>query len=156
SGAVYQPLAWTPDEALRFLRAVPAFEAAGLAVRVPDWWRSRRPPRPEVAVRIGDAKPSGVGTQARLDFSGSGALGGEKLSAAEVSTLLESASGLVRLRGQWVELDRDRLRQVLDHWKRVEREAGADGVSFLEGMRLLSGAAAEAEDGPAAEESEWS
>src|SRR5262249_46818136 len=30
SGDVYQPLAWTPDEALRFLRAVPAFEAAGL------------------------------------------------------------------------------------------------------------------------------
>jgi non-specific serine/threonine protein kinase len=155
SGEVYQPLAWTPDEALRFLRAVPAFEAAGLAVRVPDWWRSRR--RPEVAVRIGDAKPSGLGTEALLDFSVGVALGDEKLTAAEVRDLLASAGGLVRVRGQWVELDSDRLREVLDHWKRVEREAGSDGVSFLEGMRLLSGAAAvEAEGEALAEGSHWS
>jgi len=157
SGAVYEPLAWTPDEALRFLRAVPAFEAAGLAVRVPDWWRSRRPARPEVTVRIGDAKPSGLGTDALLDFSVAVALGDEKLTAAEVRQLLDSADGLVRVRGQWVELDRERLRQVLDHWKRVERAAGSDGVSFLEGMRLLSGAAAAAADGGALlDDSQWS
>ena len=157
SGAVYQPLAWTPDEALRFLRAVPAFEAAGLAVRVPDWWRSRRPSRPEVTVRIGDAKPSGLGTDALLDFSVAVAVGDEKLTAAEVRQLLDSADGLVRVRGQWVELDRERLRQVLEHWKRVEREAGSDGVSFLEGMRLLSGAAAVTADaGALLDDGEWS
>jgi non-specific serine/threonine protein kinase len=155
SGEIYQPLAWTPDEALRFLRAVPAFEAAGLAVRVPDWWRARR--RPEVAVRIGDAKPSGLGTEALLDFSVGVALGAEKLTAAEVRDLLGSADGLVRVRGQWVELDGERLREVLDHWKRVERAAGSDGVSFLEGMRLLSGAAAvESETGPLVDCEPWS
>ena len=155
SGEVYQPLVWTPDEALRFLRSVPAFEAAGLAVRVPDWWRSRR--RPEVAVRIGNAKPSGLGTDALLDFSVGVALGDETLTAAEVRDVLGSADGLVRVRGQWVELDSHRLREVLDHWTRVEREAGADGVSFLEGMRLLSGAAAvEAEDGALADGGQWS
>ena len=155
SGEVYQPLAWTPDDALRFLRAVPAFEAAGLAVRVPDWWRSRR--RPEVAVRIGNAKPSGLGTEALLDFSVRVALGDERLTANEVRDLLGAADGLVRVRGQWVELDGDRLREVLDHWKRVEREAGADGVSFLEGMRLLSGAAAvEAEGDTLATTDQWS
>jgi non-specific serine/threonine protein kinase len=157
SGAVYQPLAWTPDEALRFLRAVPAFEAAGLVVRVPDWWRSRRPPRPEVAVRIGDGKPSGLGTEALLDFSVAVALGDETLTAAEVRTLLDSADGLVRVRGQWVELDRERLHEVLEHWTRVQREAGSDGVSFLEGMRLLSGTAAvDADAGALADDGEWS
>src|SRR5262245_29443394 len=102
SGAVYQPLAWTPDEALRFLRSVPAFEAAGLVVRVPDWWRSRRPPRPEVAVRVGEDKPSGLGAEALLDFSVAVAVGDEKLTDAEVQALLESAGGLVRVRGHWV------------------------------------------------------
>ena len=53
------------------------------------------------------------------------------------------AGGLVRLRGQWVELDRERLREVLDHWKRVEREAEEGGLTFLEGMRLLAGAGAQ-------------
>ena len=62
------------------------------------------------------------------------------LSAAEVRALLSSADGLVRVRGQWVELDRARLREVLDHWERVRRAVDADGLSFLEGMRLLAGA----------------
>jgi non-specific serine/threonine protein kinase len=145
SGGIYQPLAWTPDEALRFLRAVPAFEAAGLAVRVPDWWRPRRPPRPEVSVRVGEGKPSGLGAEALLDFSVAVAVGDEKLTEGEVRALLDAADGLVRVRGRWVELDRDRLRQVLDHWTSVQRAAGEDGVSFLEGMRLLAGAPASAD-----------
>src|SRR5262245_17651919 len=111
SGAVYEALAWTLPEAHRFLQAIPAFEAAGLVVRVPDWWRPRRPPRPEVAVRVGEKKPSAVGTDALLDFSVSVALGDEKLTAAELRQLMASSSGLVRLRGQWVELDRERLRE---------------------------------------------
>src|SRR5437899_3828269 len=141
SGAIYQATAWTPAEAHRFLRAIPAFEAAGLVVRVPDWWRPRRPPWPEVAVRVGEKKPSAVGMDALLDFSVAVALGDDKLTAAEVRQLLASSGGLVRLRGQWVELDRERLREVLAHWERVRREAQEGGLSFLEGMRLLAGAA---------------
>ena len=141
SGEIYQASAWTPAQAHRFLNAIPAFEAAGLIVRVPDWWRARRPPRPEVAVRVGEKKPSVVGMDALLDFSVAVALGDERLTSAEVRQLLASSGGLVRLRGQWVELDRERLREVLTHWERVQREAEKGGLSFLEGMRLLAGAA---------------
>jgi len=91
SGEVYQASAWTPAQAHRFLNAIPAFEAAGLVVRVPDWWRARRPPRPEVAVRVGEKKPSAVGMDALLDFSVAVALGGEKLTSAEVRQLLASS-----------------------------------------------------------------
>src|SRR5262245_735608 len=157
SGAVYEALAWTPAEAHRFLGAIPAFESAGLVVRVPDWWRPRRPPRPEVTVRIGDKKPSAVGMDALLDFTVSVALGGENLTAAEVRALLASAGGLVRLRGQWVELDRERLREVLAHWEGVRREAEEGGLSFLEGMRLLAGAAPTAEEATVLEQGQgWS
>src|SRR3989441_6602854 len=142
-------MAWPPAEAHRFLRAIPAFEAAGLIVRVPDWWRPRRPPRPEVAVRVGEKKPSAVGMDALLDFSVAVALGDEKLTAAEVRQLLASSGGLVRLRGQWVELDRERLREVLAHWEHVRREAKEGGLSFLEGMRLLAGAARTEDDAAA-------
>jgi non-specific serine/threonine protein kinase len=51
---LFQALAWTPEDAHRFLRQVPAFEESGLLVRVPDWWKSGRPARPQVNVRIGD------------------------------------------------------------------------------------------------------
>src|SRR2546422_1561278 len=89
-------MAWTPAEAHRFLRAIPAFEAAGLVVRVPDWWRPRRPPRPEVTVRVGEKKPSALGMDALLDFSVAVALGDEKLTAAEVRQLLASSERLGR------------------------------------------------------------
>src|SRR6266478_3901565 len=157
SGAIYQAMAWTPVEAHRFLRAIPAFEAAGLVVRVPDWWRPRHPPRPEVTVRVGEKKPSAVGMDALLDFSVAVALGDEKLTAAEVRQLLASSGGLVRLRGQWVELDRERLREVLAHWETVRRGSEAGGLSFLEGMRLLAGAARTHDDAAALATAEgWS
>ncbi|HEV8616752.1 MAG TPA: DEAD/DEAH box helicase [Methylomirabilota bacterium] len=157
SGAIYEAMAWTPSDAHRFLRAIPALESAGLVVRVPDWWRARRPPRPEVTVRVGEKKPSEVGMDALLDFSVAVALGDDKLTAAEVRQLLASSGGLVRLRGQWVELDRERLREVLAHWERVRREAQDNGLSFLDGMRLLAGAGRTQDDAAALTASEgWS
>jgi superfamily II DNA or RNA helicase len=157
SGAIYEAMAWTPAEAHAFLKAIPAFEASGLVVRVPDWWRARRPPRPEVAVRVGEKKPSAVGMDALLDFSVAVALGDATLTAAEVRQLMASSGPLVRLRGQWVELDRERLREVLAHWERVRHQAEHEGLSFLEGMRLLAGATrADGEAGAPATGEGWS
>ncbi len=53
SGDVFRPLAWGPREAHRFLKQVGALEHSGVVVRVPDWWKARRPPRPRVTVRVG-------------------------------------------------------------------------------------------------------
>jgi non-specific serine/threonine protein kinase len=52
----------------------------------------------------------------------------------------------VFLKGRWVEVDREKLQEALKHWKQVQRQVGADGVSFLEGMRLLAGAPIEAQE----------
>ena len=141
SGGVYQPLAWTPDRAYRLLRSVPELEASGLSVRLPNWWRKR--PRPQVSVTIGDTTPSMVGADAMVNFDVSVALGGEPLSRAELETLLDGDGELVLLKGQWVEVDRDRLRQAIEHWEGVRALAGDDGISFIEGMRLLAGASAD-------------
>ena len=155
---VYHPLAWTPIEAHQFLRAVPALEASGLIVRIPNWWKAERPPRPQVSVRVGGQPVATLGANALLDFSVSLTLGGEPLSEAEKRELLAATGGLVRLRGQWVEVDGEKLAAALSHWKRVERDARMGGVSFYEGMRLLAGAS---DAGEAIEEAqqplrEWS
>lgn len=141
SGDVYQPLAWTPDRAYRLLRSVPELESSGLSVRLPNWWRKR--PRPRVSVTIGDTAPSMVGADAMVDFDVSVALGGEPLSRGELETLLAGDGELVLLKGQWVEVDRDRLREAIEHWETVRELAGDDGISFIEGMRLLAGASAD-------------
>ncbi len=140
SGDMYQPLAWTPAEAHRFLRDIPALEESGLVVRIPDWWRPQRPKRPQVSVRIGSAAAAALGAAALLDFSVGLTLDGEPLTEAERRLLLSAAGGLVRLRGQWVEADGEKLAAALAHWKRIERDARSGGLSFHEGMRLLAGA----------------
>ena len=140
SGEVYHPLAWTPREAYRFLRDIPALEESGLIVRVPDWWKPGRPPRPLVSVKVGEGAKSRIGAEALLDFSVGVALDGEPLTDEELRQVLRGEGGLVPLRGRWVEVDREKLEAALRHWKQVEREARSGGVTFFEGMRLLSGA----------------
>ncbi|MBI3838819.1 MAG: DEAD/DEAH box helicase [Planctomycetia bacterium] len=139
SGDVYQPLAWTPTDAFRFLQDIPIFEDSGLLVRVPDWWRAKRPPRPIVSVKLGERKGSVLGADALLDFSVEVVLEDERLSAKELQTLLESTGELIWLKGRWIEIDRQKLNEALQHWKKVEVDAKRGGVSFFEGMRLLSG-----------------
>jgi superfamily II DNA or RNA helicase len=138
---LYHPLAWTPLEARAFLEELPALEASGIVVRVPRGWSSRRPPRPQVRVTVGGRPPSTLGAAAVLDFAVSLALDGEPLTDDEQRAILSATSGLVLIKGKWVEADGAQLREVLDHWENVERIASRDGVSFQEAMRLVSGAA---------------
>ena len=98
-----------------------------------------------VGVSIGNQRVSQFGVDAMLDFQVDATLDGEPLTPEEWRRILDGADGLVLLRGQWVEVDREKLRQTLAHWKRVEKEAGEDGVSFLQGMRLLAGASIDAD-----------
>jgi len=154
SGDIYHPLAWTPSRAYRFLKEVPLFEESGLLVRLPDWWKKR--PRPTVSVSIGNIEQNRFDSNAMLDFNVNLALGDEDLSEDEWRRLLDSDEGLVLLKGQWVEVDRDRLAEALDHWKRIE-EQKQDGLSFIEGMRLLAGTSMDlgADGDGEATEREW-
>jgi non-specific serine/threonine protein kinase len=156
SGDVFHPLAWTPDEAYRLLKNVPLLEESGLLVRLPDWWRKRS--RPRVAVTIGENRQSRFGVDTMLDFKVGVALGEQNLTEEEWRRIMASHDGLVYVKGQWIEVDREKLSEALSHWKQVEAEAAGQGLSFVEGMHLLAGAPANL-DGEGSFEStkrEWS
>ena len=55
------------------------------------------------------------------------ALGDQELTEAEWRELLAADEGLVLLRGQWVEVDREKLTEALAHWKKLE-VAGRGGA----------------------------
>jgi superfamily II DNA or RNA helicase len=143
TGSVFHPLGWTPADAYRFLKDIPAFESSGIVVRVPDWWKAGRPSRPQVRVEIGGRPAAGLGLDALLDFSVDVVLEGERLTNAELKEILASTDGLALIRGQWIEIDSGKLNEVLAQWKAVEKVAG-DGLSFIDGMRLLAGATLDA------------
>lgn len=139
SKQIFQPLAWTPTEAFRLLKDLPALEDAGLIVRVPDWWQGKRGARPTVTVTLDTGKKtSGVGANAILGFDVAVALGDHELTAAELEKLMESDAPLVSLKGQWVEIDRNKLAQTLALWRKAHA-ANANGIPFHLGLRMLSG-----------------
>ena len=157
SGEIYHPLAWAPREAYEFLKAIPLFESSGLIVRVPDWWHAQKPARPRVSVKVDTKNSTGIGVDSLLEFSVGVSLDGETLGPGELAELLEASGGLVPLRGKWVEIDRAKLDEALTHWKQVEEQVHREGISFYQGMRLLSGAnlAGDGAEGREAALREW-
>ena len=99
SGDIYRPLAWTPRQAYGFLQDIPAMEEAGLIVRVTDWWKAKRPPRPVVNATIGQRKCSVLSADSLLDYSVGVSLEGQPLSEQEIQELLSADAGLVRIKG---------------------------------------------------------
>jgi SNF2 family DNA or RNA helicase len=108
----------------RFLReAAPRLAAGGFGVLLPSWWDRRRDrlgmrltARPAAQSQAA-ARSAGLGLETLVDYRWELALGEEPLTAEELAELARLKVPLVRMRGQWVELDPERL---------------AEGLAFLE------------------------
>jgi non-specific serine/threonine protein kinase len=84
-------------------------------------------------------------------------LDGEALTEGEIEQLLAGSNGLALVRGRWVEVDRERLQQTIEHFGEVERRAERDGLSFRDAMRMLAGANVAGTDEDAGQlEADWS
>ena len=105
----------------------------------PNWWK-KRARRQRVAATIGERRTGALGLEALLDLRLEVTLDGHTLEADELETLLQGEEGLILFRGQWVEVDREKLRAALAQWAALEKRGT---VSFIEGMRLLAGAGGE-------------
>jgi len=140
AGEIFHPLRWSPQEAFRLLGDVPELERAGVVVRMPATWKAKRPSRPQVTATVGGKAPSGLGKDALLAFQMEVTLDGESLTPAELTELLANARGLALIRGQWVEVDRERLGQMMERFQEAERLATRGGLTFAEAMRMLAGA----------------
>jgi superfamily II DNA or RNA helicase len=139
TGAIYQQHTWRPDEALAFLKRVQVFEQSGLAVRIPDWWKASAPPRPKVSVTVGAATKTLLDAESLLSFQVEVTLDGEALSPADLQAL-QTAQGLIQIKGRWVEADAEKLGAALKHWKDAQAMHFSEGMSFQKALRLLAGA----------------
>ena len=151
---LYRPLAWTPAQAVRFLRDVPLLEEGRIRVRLPDIWKNNRPPRASVSVVIGENKRSGIGLNALLSYEAVVALDGEPLTPDEIQQLLASSEGLALIRGQWVEADPQKLQEALAYWNQM-RDHAPEGLTLAESLRMLSGLGGNQSDALAAPVADW-
>jgi hypothetical protein len=114
-------LALDTEDAHRFLStAAPTLGTAGFGVQLPGWWTK---PSSRLGLRLTastpgqpgqvDAGNAALGFDALAEFRYDIAVGGQMLTADELAELAERKAPMVRLRGQWVELDARRLAAAL-------------------------------------------
>ncbi|WP_219471600.1 DEAD/DEAH box helicase, partial [Nonomuraea rhizosphaerae] len=108
--------------AFGFLRqAAPLLQAAGFGVQLPRWAGRGRlglklttRTKPTTRTKTQSAATSqGFGLRELVDFRVELAVGGETISEAELAELARLKVPLVRVRGQWVELDERQLKAAL-------------------------------------------
>ncbi len=135
TGELFMPIRLNSQEAYLFLTEIPLYEQAGILCRVPNWW-TRKSNQLSMSLNIGEKKPSLVGMESLVSFSPEFALGGETLSYSEVRELLKQEEGLALLKGKWVEINHEKLSQLLKSYEQAELLAEQDGLSLIEAMQM--------------------
>jgi len=147
-------LALDGESILRLLRdRIAVLDDAGIGVLLPSWWSDR----PRLGLRARAKRPSkssstaataaGLGMEAIVAFSWEAALGEHRLTKADLAALdraAEAKRSLVRLRGQWVEIDPSRIDALIDAVGTTDEATVKDLLRAGMGLDQL-GAADEAE-----------
>ncbi len=116
----------TLEEAFSFLKeSAWVLEDAGYTVSVPAWWtpegRRRAKLRLKTAQRPAKGKTGAgsglLGFDSIVTYRFELSIGDAVVSDEEWRQLVEAKTPLVRFRGQWMELDRDRMQQLLEFWQ---------------------------------------
>ncbi|MCF1628093.1 DEAD/DEAH box helicase [Tetragenococcus koreensis] len=116
TGELFSPLSFNEQEAYQFLKETPLYEENGVICRIPDFWKKKQ--KPSVKVTIGDKKPSKVSMEALLSSQPEMYLGEERYSKAEIEALLQQDEGLAFLKGKWVEVNHEKLQNLLDTFEK--------------------------------------
>ncbi len=120
-------------------------ENAGYKVIVPAWWTPQGRQRAKVRLKAKGKSLTGGKDKAKSYFSFETlveyqyelAVGGETVSEEEWNQLVSAKTPLVQFRGQWIELDQDKMQQMLEFWKTQQQENPE--LSLLDFMKLTAG-----------------
>ncbi|QAT40648.1 DEAD/DEAH box helicase [Clostridium sp. JN-9] len=135
SGELFSPLKFTKKEAYTILKEIPIYEEAGIMCRIPNWWRKKSNSL-RLSVHIGEKEPSKIGMDALLSFEPEILLGEEKISKEELKKLLLESEGLTLIKGKWVEIDKNKLSQVLEAYEKADSLSKEEGLTISEAMRM--------------------
>ncbi len=132
------------DAAFNFLKeSAWVLENAGYKVIVPAWWTPKGRQRAKVRLKA-KGKSLGGNNKARSYFSFETlvqyqyelAIGGEPVTEQEWTQLVNAKTPLVKFRGQWMELDQDKMQQMLEFWK--TQQAGNPEMSLMDFIKLTA------------------
>ncbi|MBW4498896.1 MAG: DEAD/DEAH box helicase [Scytonema hyalinum WJT4-NPBG1] len=116
----------TLEEAFDFLReSAWVLEDAGFKVIVPAWYTPAGRRRAKIRLKASGSKLSATKSKTKSYFSLNSlveyqyelAIGDQVVTQQEWEQLINAKTPLVHFRGQWMELDRDKMQQFLEFWQ---------------------------------------
>ncbi|NEO87275.1 MAG: DEAD/DEAH box helicase [Spirulina sp. SIO3F2] len=132
------------DAALTFLKeSAWILENAGYKVIVPAWWTPQGRQRAKVKLKAksqspgsSDASKSYFSIDQLVQYQYSLAIGNESVTEREWNQLVNAKVPLVQFRGQWIELDQDKMQQMLTFWQQQQQENPE--LSLLDFIKLTA------------------
>lgn len=121
SGELMHPLKLTAKEAASFLGSAEELMKAGLICRVPNWWKKQYS-SVSLQVSMGAKKQSLFGVETLIRLKPALVVNGKALTKAEIKRLLEAEEGLLQIRGEWVEVSHEKLKELLAAMDEVSEE----------------------------------
>jgi SNF2 family DNA or RNA helicase len=116
-------------------------EDAGYKVIVPAWWTPKGRQRAKIRLKArgkslgnNDKSKSYFSLETLVDYQYELAIGDQRVSEEEWQQLVQTKSPLVQFRGQWMELDQEKMQQMLAFWK--QHQVDNPELSLLDFMRL--------------------
>lgn len=150
SGEMFHPLKLTAEEAYAFLKDITAIEETGILCRIPDWWK-RKAATVSLEAVLGERKPSMLGFDTLVCVQPKLCVDGMELTRDDINKILGQTEGLALLKGKWVEVDHDRLHELLQRIEELPSE-----ITLLDAMRLGIGQKSEKLDvGTVISNGEW-
>ena len=115
-------------------------EQSGFVVQFPAWW-TRKGTKQRLTTSASVKSPAmkslaGLSLDTIVQFNWEVALGGVKLTLEELEALARQKVSLVRVRGQWVQLDVREIEAALAFWK----QKGEEQTTVRQVMRMALGA----------------
>lgn len=131
SGEMFHPLRLTAEEAYTFLKDIEAIERVGILCRIPNWWKKRAV---SVGVSLGEQKPAMLGFDTLISVQPKLLVDGVELNRQDIEKLLLQTEGLALLKGKWIEVDHERLRELLQKLEELPEE-----MKLMDAMQIEIG-----------------
>ena len=142
-------------EAFSFLKeSAWLLEDAGFKVIIPAWWTPEGRQRAKIRLKAKGKKLSASGSKGKsffgletiIEYQYELAIGEQSVTLEEWQQLVNSKKPLIKFRGQWVELDPNKMEQMLNFWQTKQDENPE--MTLLELMQRVSQEAEELEVDP--------
>lgn len=133
TGEIFYPLSLNKDEAYQFLTEIPIYEQANIICKVPNWWKKKY--KTKINVTVGNKK-SYLNFEELADFEINMHLGNLNISLQDLDEILKLNNGLVQYKGEWIEIDNQKLLELKEAYLKVVNQLDKSDVTLFEALKL--------------------